>query len=206
MTTPTQRVRRRYDRIAPLYEWLEAPMEACALGRWRRELLARVRGPEVLEAGVGTGKNLPLYPAGVSLTAMDLSPRMLARSRDKAGRARVRRAVMDVERLALPDDGFDEAVATFLFCSVADPVRGLAELGRVVRPGGRILLLEHVRPQGAVLGPLFDTLDPLTVRIMGPHINRDTVANIRAAGLRIESEEDLFRDIVKLLTCRSVPG
>lgn len=202
MGSPSRLVRRRYDRIAPVYEWLEVPMEAIALGRWRRELLGRAYGPTVLEAGVGTGKNLPLYPAGVSLTAVDLSPRMLARSWGKAGPEGLRRCVADVERLPLRSGVFDEAVATFLFCSVADPVAGLRELRRVVRPEGRILLLEHVRPRGALLGPLFDALDPLTVRIMGPHINRDTVANVRAAGLRIESEEALFRDIVKLLVCR----
>ncbi|NIR99327.1 MAG: SAM-dependent methyltransferase, partial [Gammaproteobacteria bacterium] len=85
MPDPANPIRRRYDRIAPVYEWLEAPMEALALGRWRRALLARVQGPRVLEAGVGTGKNLPLYPPGVVLTAVDLSPRMLARSWSKPG-------------------------------------------------------------------------------------------------------------------------
>ncbi len=202
MPDPANPIRRRYDRIAPVYEWLEAPMEALALGRWRRALLARVQGPRVLEAGVGTGKNLPLYPPGVVLTAVDLSPRMLARSWGKPGPGTVHRCVMDVERLALRDGVFDEAVATFLFCSVADPVRGLREVARVLRPSGRILLLEHVRPAGRVLGSLFDGLDPLVVRAMGPHINRDTVANVRAAGLTVETEEDLFRDIVKLLICR----
>ncbi|KPV39640.1 hypothetical protein AN478_10970 [Thiohalorhabdus denitrificans] len=195
-------VRRRYDRLAPVYEWFEGPMEVLAMAAWRQDLVARVQGPAVLEAGVGTGKNLPLYGSGLTITAVDLSSRMLERSRRKPVRSPVQRLVMDVEHLGFPDNTFDEVLATFLFCSVSNPVRGLCELARVVRPGGRVLLLEHVRPGGPLLGPLFDRLNPLVLHTIGPNINRDTVGNIREAGLMVEEETDLFRDIVKRLVCR----
>lgn len=107
--------------------------------------------------------------------------------------------------LAFPDGSIDAAVATFVFRSVRDAVQDLRELARVVRPGGRVLLLEHVRiDRPAWAGRLMDLLDPLAVRLMGPHINRRTVENVRRAGLEIERVEDLApRGLVKLIVARA---
>lgn len=195
-------VRQRYDRIAPVYDLFEGPMEWLAMSRWRRQLIARLSGSLVLEAGVGTGKNLPLYPADCEVVAIDISEKMLALSRHRRARTPVYRAIMDVEALGFPEQCFDSVVATFLFCSVTDPVAGIRELRRVVKPNGQILLLEHVRPGNRLLGRLFDRLTPVTRNLFGPELNRDTVGNVRRAGLRIEEECNLWSDIVKLLICR----
>lgn len=197
-------VRRRYDRLAPIYNALEFPMEHLTLSSWRQQIIKHLPASGlILEAGVGTGKNLPYYPPGLEIMAVDLSPRMLQRSRHQSCASSVYPAVMDVEKLAFRDQTFDAIVATFLFCSVADPVQGLRELGRVVQSGRAILLLEHVRPGNPLLGKVFDILNPLTVRLIGPNINRDTVENIRRAGLSIEQEYNLTSDIVKLLVCKT---
>jgi phosphatidylethanolamine/phosphatidyl-N-methylethanolamine N-methyltransferase len=199
----------RYNRIAPVYDLMEGIIERFAFRRWRERLWSQVDGNRVLEVGVGTGKNLPYYPRGVQVTAVDLSDKMLERARRRAQELgnEVDLRLMDTQRLAFPDAAFDVAVATFVFCSVPDPVRGLRELGRVVRPGGWVLLLEHVRVNKPVIGRLMDLLDPLVVRLMGPHINRRTVENVRKAGLEIERVEELAPGgLVKLIVARTEQG
>ena len=94
--------------------------------------------------------------------------------------------VGDVQALDFPDNSFDTVIATFVFCSVPDPVQGLRELGRVVKPGGQILLLEHVRVDRPLMGRAMDLLSPLVVRIWGANINRRTVENVKRAGLKLE--------------------
>lgn len=147
-------VARVYDRVAPLYDLYTSPMERMGGLEARRRLLARARG-RVLEVGVGTGLGLEHYPPGVELTGLDISPRMLQRARRRAERLgrQVELVQGDAEHLDFPDDSFDTVTATCVFCSVADPVRGLRELRRVVRPDGQVLLYEHVRPRGPVMGP-----------------------------------------------------
>ena len=104
---------------------------------------------------------------------------------------------MDAQQLAFPDNFFDTVFATFVFCSVPDPVLGLKELRRVCKPDGRLLLLEHMRPGNPVLGFLFDLVNHLVVRMMGANINRMTIDNIKSAGWQIKIEQKLSSDIVR---------
>ncbi len=191
--TTTDLTRERYDRLAARYDRSEALMERLMFAKWRQRLWSRVRGPRVLEVGVGTGKNMPYYPREAQVTAIDLSPAMLARARRRAAELGIQVDLreMDAEHLTFPDASFDTAVATFVFCSVPEPIRGLAELRRVVRPGGQVLLLEHVRAPNPLLGRLMDALNPLVAGSVGANINRRTLENVRAAGLKLVNVERL---------------
>lgn len=195
----TEQTKARYSRIAPLYDLLEAPMERFFHSRFRRRLFTHVQPCEILEIGVGTGRNVEYYPAGARVTAIDLSPRMLERARRRIARPEVTILEMDAQALDFPDDSFDIVLATFVFCSVPDPVLGLAEARRVCKPSGELLLLEHVRPERSLMGGVFDLLNPLVRRLLGPEINRRTVLNIQAAGWKVKTVENLLSDIVKLV-------
>lgn len=177
---------RRYNRIARVYDVVEAPMDLLGGRTRRRRCVAPAKG-RVLEVGIGTGRNLELYPQEVDLVGIDISITMLHRARRAARRVsrEVRLAVADVQRLPFPDASFDTVCATCVFCSVADPVAGLRELARVVRPDGEVRLLEHVRPRTPILGRIADLLTPLSERTIGPALNRRTEENVRRAGLEL---------------------
>jgi phosphatidylethanolamine/phosphatidyl-N-methylethanolamine N-methyltransferase len=197
----TAKTRARYVRIAPVYDLMEWFIERLAFRPWRRELWSCVLAGRILEVGVGTGKNMLFYPGGVQVTAIYLSDRMLARAGQRAKELGIVVDLrhMDVQNLEFPDDAFDAAVAMFVFCSVPFPMQGLRELGRVVRPVGDIWLLEHVRVNKSVIGPLMDALNPIVVRMMGPNINRRTVDNAKRADLRVLQVENLKGELVKLI-------
>ena len=193
--------RKRYDRLAFLYDLVEDPFERLRFGSWRQKLTSRIAGPIALEVGVGTGKNLIYYPDSVDITAIDLSPRMLERARKRANKLNIKVNLqeVDVQHLNFVDDSFDTVFATFVFCSVTDPVTGLQGLRRICKPDGKLLLLEHMRPENFVLGLIFDMLNPMIVRMMGANINRRTINKIRQAGWQIKSEERLSSDIVRMI-------
>lgn len=196
----TAQTKTRYNRIAPYYDVMEIISER-TFSRWRRELLARAKG-KVLEVGVGTGKNFPYYPEGVDVTGLDIADKMLLHAQLCADKLGVPVHLMegDVQSLPFPENSFDMAVATFVFCSVPDPVLGLKELGRVVMSGGEILLLEHVRIDRPVIGFIMDIMNPFFLHFIGPNINRRTVENVGKAGLRIEKIKHLgFMQMVKMI-------
>lgn len=199
ISNPTEVIRRRYNRLAFFYNLMEWPFETLRFEGWRSRLRDRIAGPRVLEVEVGTGKNMPFYPSEVSVTAIDFSPNMLVLAQHNAKRLNlsVNLLPMDVQRLNFPDAFFDTVFATFVFCSVPDSMQGFCELRRVLKPDGRLLLLEHMRPENPVLGMLFDFMNPLTVRITGANINRRTLETLTRAGWHLQSVENLSSDIIR---------
>lgn len=197
----TPYARAGYDRVARFYDLVLWPQELLAFRRWRRRLWAKVGDPgRILEVGVGTGANLPYHPGRGRVVALDLSLSMLRRAKERAkgNGARADLLRMDVEALAFPNASFDAVVSSFAFCSVADPILGLEEVRRILKPGGRAWLMEHVRSQ-TPLGWAMDLFNPIAVRLCGENINRDTVGNLRRAGFAVRSVERLFLDVFLLI-------
>ncbi len=190
----------RYNRIAVIYELMELPMELLAFSSWRRMLFGELAGhgaERVLEVGVGTGKNIPFYPRGMSFTALDVSERMLSRARKRAaGRAAL--VLGDAERLPFRSSSFDACISTYVFCSVDDPLAGLRELRRVLKRGGRAYFLEHMRSENRAVGLLQDLLNP-AFRLLGPEINRPTKENIAMAGFGIVEERHLLGTVFRFI-------
>jgi len=200
----TRREQARYDRQARWYDIAVAPVEALALMGLRRRLWSAVDGsPRVLEIGVGTGRNLVHYPKGSRPVALDLSPEMLKRAARKAARdgRSVDFLLADTQHLPFRDSVFDVVLATLVFCSVPDPVRGLSEAARVCHPEGQAVFLEHVRPENPLLGKAADALNKFTSR-GGEYVNRDTAASVRQARLEILREDKHRMGIVKLMRAR----
>ncbi len=199
--------RTRYNRVASIYDLMEAPVEIFLASGWREIIWSRVEGGNVLEVGVGTGKNISYHPEESRVTAIDISEKMLNRASRKAesSEGEVELLRMDAQNMDFEDDRFETTVATFVFCSVPDPVQGLREINRVTEPGGQVLLLEHMRPENELTGKVFDLFNPLTVRSLGVNINRRTVKNVEKSGLEIEEIKNLtVQGIVKLIT--ATPG
>ncbi len=197
----TERARRAYDRASRWYDIQEWLPERMAFRKWRRMLWEMVPEGHVLEIGVGTGKNLRHYRPNHQVTAIDFSPKMLERARKNAGRWGVEAdlLLMDAQALEFPDSSFGSAVSTFVFCSVPDPVLGLREVRRVLAPGGRVYLLEHVLSGKQPLRWAMQCLNGVVHTMAGANINRDTVSNVEAAGFTLVEVRSLWLDVVKLI-------
>lgn len=187
-----------FDTIVPAYDWGMWPLEVLALRRLRRRAFSGVEG-RILELGVGTGVNLPLYGPGARIVALDASRSMLEIAGQRAARAEWWAVQADVQHLPFADGSFETVGGSLLFCSVDDPARGLAEVWRALAMGGRLLLLEHTRGRG--LGAwLTDLLHPLWYAWNGVcHLNRRTAQAVAAAGFRLVRDEAHALGILRVI-------
>ena len=195
-----------YDRIARVYDLLDLPFER---GRYQaiRPELFRGTGGTILDAGVGTGRNMPFYPPGAEVAGIDLSPRMLERAerRSAALGIAVDLREMDVRKMTFPDARFDHVVATFLFCVLdrEDQTPALRELARVCKPGGDIRLLEYCYSADPRRRFVMRLWAPWVRFAYGAAFDRDTERSVEAAGLRVVTSRFLYADTIKMLVLRA---
>lgn len=206
-SSETERIREIHDKTAPRYDRQISFFERVLFGGGREWVCSRADG-EVLEIAAGTGRNLPHYPANVKLTATELSPEMLAIARRRAEElshpADLR--LGDAQELEFDDESFDAVVCTLALCTIPDPGRAVAEARRVLRPGGRLLLLEHVRSPVLPVRMVQRLIEPLTVRFEGDHQTREPLDYLKPEGFQVERLERLKWGIVERVEARKPPS
>lgn len=189
----------KWDKAAPTFDIMAG---RGAENRWqpfKKELFSRMDG-NILFLALGTGLDIPTFPSGKIITALDISPKMLevAQPRIAAYDGEISARVMDVHEMDFEDDSFDQVFTSCTFCSVPQPVEGLRQLKRVLKPGGELLMFEHTGSSYYPFKFMMNMMTLLTRRI-GPDMNRTTVANVQAAGFQLQEVNNLFLDVVKTI-------
>jgi ubiquinone/menaquinone biosynthesis C-methylase UbiE len=199
----TERSRRYWDKHAASYDKQMGFVERRMFGDSRHWVCSRATG-DTLEVGIGTGLNLPFYPDQVRLTGIDFSPPMLDLARQRAaqlGRAADLRQA-DALALPFPDESFDAVVCTFALCAIPDDRRAVGEMSRVLRPGGLLLLADHVVASTLPVRALQRALELITVPLQGEHFTRRPLEHVQDLGLSIEQHERFKLGITERLAAR----
>jgi ubiquinone/menaquinone biosynthesis C-methylase UbiE len=199
----TEKIRRIFEKQAPRYDRSIAFWEKVLFGDGREWVCSRARG-EALEVAIGTGRNLAFYPEGVRLSGIDLSPAMLELARERARELGMEVDLRegDAQDLPFPDGSFDTVVCTLSLCSIPHERRTVAEMKRVLKPGGRLLLLDHIRAASGLGRAVQKALEVVTVPLEGEHLLRRPLEHVRAEGFRIEERERYKGGIVERVSAR----
>ncbi len=202
-----ERLRRYWDKHSDSYDKQMAFLDRKVFGDSRQWVCGQAVG-DVLEVGIGTGLNLDCYPADVSITGVDLSPSMLehARRRAAASGRDVALQVGDAHRLEFPETSFDTVVCTFALCAIPDERRAIAEMWRVLRPGGQLRLADHVVSTSGPVRLLQRVLELVTIPTGGEHFRRRPLLQVREQGFAIERHERFKLGIVERIVARRPTG
>lgn len=199
-------MRRYWDRQAPRYDRAIARMERLLLEDSRQWLCSKAEGA-TLEVAIGTGRNLPFYPDGVDLTGIDLSPRMLGIARERARELGmdVDLSEADAQHLPFADSSFDTVLCALSLCSVPDLEATVTEVGRVLRPGGQLLLLDHVRSSSLPVRGLLLTVQGLmsvTSPGNGERMTRRPLLTLREQGFVVQQRDRFKAGVIERLVAR----
>ena len=197
--------RQTYQRIARFYDLVDLPFEYSRYRQLRPLLFDGLKG-RILDAGVGTGRNMPFYPPGSEVTGIDISPAMLLRAerRRDQSRALVRLREMDVTNLKFPDATFDAIVASFLFCTLPEELQApaLYELSRVLKPGGTLRLLDYRKPRNRLRLILTRLWGPWARWAFGASFDRRPERYLAQAGLKMIRTAFVAGDLIALIEAR----
>ena len=203
MSEKTAKARRVWDKSAPSYDRQIAFLERTWFAGGRQWLAERADG-RVLEVAIGTGRNLPYYPAGVALTGLELSPAMLAIARQRATglglTADLREG--DAQDMPFADNSFDTVVCALSLCTIPDPTAAIAQMRRVLRPGGRLLLLDHIASTWPPVYAAQWLIERITIATASEHFTRRSLPLVRAAGFDIVETDRLKAGTVERIHAR----
>lgn len=201
--SPTTKSRRVWDKVAPRYDRDIAFFERFAFRGGREWVCSRARG-QVLEVAVGTGRNLPFYPSGTTITGVELSPAMLAIAARRAASLGLDVDLREADAQALPFDeaSFDTVVCTLSLCAIPDHTTAIAEMARVLRPGGHLLLLDHIGSRWWPIWAGQRLVEWVTARVAGEYLTRRPALLLAAAGLQITETERLKLGTVERVDAR----
>lgn len=191
--------RAKWDRAAGTFDLMSSRGPEWRWGPAKREFFSAMHG-KILFLAVGTGLDIPFFPAGLEITGIDISPRMLERAQPRANvyQGRLDLLEMDVHDLAFDAGSFDQVFTSCTFCSVPNPVAGLESLRRVIKPGGELRMFEHTGSRWFPFNLMMHLMTPLA-RQVGPEMNRPTVENVRLAGFHIREVKHVYLDVVKTI-------
>ncbi|MFQ5712577.1 MAG: class I SAM-dependent methyltransferase [Candidatus Scalinduaceae bacterium] len=197
MTQTERKWWEKWDKAATLFDFVNSGIEL-RYGEYKREWFSQAVGRTLLVA-VGTGLDLQYFPQGSNVLGIDISWKMLERAKEKSENTtlNIKLVRTDAQMLGFTDNMFDTVVTSCTFCSVPDPVKGLCEIRRVLKPGGKLLMFEHVRSNIFWMGPMMDLMTYVS-RMFGPDLNRRTGENIIKAGFKLVREINVYLDMVKL--------
>lgn len=196
------KVRRSWAKQAPRYDKSIGFFERRVFGSEHREWACTRATGRTLEVAVGTGLNLAHYPAEVTLTAIDLSPEMLSIARDRADSLKQEIDLREGDAHDLPFDraSFDTVVCTYSLCNIPDPLRAVAEMKRVLRPGGKLILVDHIRSAVRLIFWFQKAVEFFTRRLEGEHMTRRSLEHVKAEGFEVQERERMRAGIVERLT------